>query len=96
MSRFRIWSYGPFRNDETTNINFGLCVSGLLRWPMLAAGDDALLLAQCAPHARLDETIQDLNDDTALFPDDRSNRAAADRRRNLLKRESRHGVSPRR
>ena len=47
-------------------------------------------------HARLDETIEHLDDDAALLLGDRSDRAAADRRRNLLKRESRHRVSPRR
>jgi len=33
----------------------------------LAAGDDALVLARIALDARLDETIEDLDDDAALF-----------------------------
>ena len=50
------------------------------------AGDDALfLLALAALDARLDEPVQDLDDDAALLLGDGRNRAAADRRRNLLK-----------
>ena len=41
-----------------------------------------------------DETVQDLDDDAPLLFGDGRNRAAADGRRNLLKRENRHRVSP--
>src|SRR5260370_32183786 len=73
-----------------------IVVDELFRRFLLAAGGDALVLARCAFDARLDETIEHLNDDTALFFGDRRDRAAADRRRNLLKRENKHFVSPRR
>jgi hypothetical protein len=60
------------------------------------AGDPALFLAQGTLDAGSDETIQDLDDDAALLFGGRRNRVTTNRRRDLLKRKSRHGVSPRR
>jgi hypothetical protein len=55
------------------------------------------LFLQRAFDARLDEPVQHLDDDAALLlVGDRSDRLAADGRRELLKRKNRHGVSPRR
>src|SRR5487761_2312624 len=67
----------------------------LVRRFLLAAGDGALLL-DGAPDARLDEAIQNLNNDAALLFDDGRKRRAANRRRDLLKRKDRHCDSPRR
>ena len=69
--------------------------AGLIRQFRFAAGDRALFRKQRPLDARLDETIQHLDDDAALFFDDGWNRAVADWRCNLLKRKNRHRVSPR-
>jgi hypothetical protein len=53
------------------------------------------LFLQRAFDARLDEPVQHLDDDAALLlVGDRSDRLAAEGRRELLKRKNRHGVSP--
>ena len=58
------------------------------------AGNHALFRQFRSLDARLDETIQNLNNDAALFFDDGRNRPAPDWRRDLLKRKDRHCVSP--
>jgi len=68
--------------------------NGLFRRLHLA-NDDALFLVLGALDARLDQTAQHLNHDAALFLDGRRDPAATGRRRDLLKREGRHCVSPR-
>ena len=62
----------------------------------LGAGDHALFLPQRPLDARLDKAIQNLDDDAALLLFDRRKRPTTHRRRNLLERKNRHGVSPRR
>src|SRR6266851_5931132 len=41
--------------------------NGLILRFLLAAGGDALLLARCPLHARLDATIENLDDNAVLF-----------------------------
>jgi hypothetical protein len=60
------------------------------------AGDRALFRQFRSLDARLDETIQNLNNHAALLFDDGRDGPAPDWRRYLLKRKDRHCVSPRR
>ena len=60
----------------------------------LAARGGAAFPAQALLDARFGEAIQDLDDDAALFRRDRRWRGVVHRRRDLLKRKSRHQLSP--
>ena len=62
----------------------------LLGEGLLAAFQAVLVDAFGTLDAGLDETSENLDDNAALFGLDRSDRAAANRRRDLLERKSRH------